>query len=90
MQQIEAPQTITLDGVTHEVSAFSETIQRLVAIHTEWRNDLSAERLAVAKTEAAIRALDAELTQKMTEELAAKAAEVVAVDTETTDAQADA
>ena len=86
LQKIEAPTTITIDGVVHEVAKFGETVHRLIAIHTEWRNDLSVERLAVAKTEAAIRALDAELTQVINDEL--KAAESPAGDV--ADAQADA
>jgi hypothetical protein len=69
----QATQTITIDGAEHAITEFSETVQRLVAIHTEWRNDLVKERLTVAKTEAAIRALDAELTQTIQAELAAKA-----------------
>lgn len=68
--QIEAPTSITLDGKEIPLANFSETVQRLVAIHTEWRNDLAAERLAVAKTEAAIRALDAELSATVQKELA--------------------
>jgi hypothetical protein len=69
---IQAPTNITIDGVDHPVSAFSDSVQRLVQIHTEWRNQLSTERMAVAKTEAAIRALDTELTQLVSAELAAK------------------
>lgn len=72
MQQIEAPKTVTIDNKEFPVDSFSETVQRLVAIHTEWRNQLAAERLAVAKTEAAIRALDAELSQAVSKELAEK------------------
>ena len=68
--KIDAPTNITIDGKDYPVSQFSETVQRLVAIHTEWRNDLAEERLAVAKTEAAIRSLDAELAQTVQKELA--------------------
>jgi len=74
MQQQEAPKTITVDGNEYPVGTFSEVVQRLVAIHTEWRNELAAERLAIAKTEAALRALDAELSQTVAKELAEKAA----------------
>lgn len=77
--KIDAPTNITIDGKEYPVSQFSETVQRLVAIHTEWRNDLATERLAVAKTEAAIRALDAELAQAVQKELA-PAPEVAAND----------
>lgn len=74
MQKQEAPKTITVDGKEHPVESFSEVIQRLVSIHTAWRNELADERLAVAKTEAALRALDAELTERVGKELAAKVA----------------
>ena len=60
---------ITVDGKEYPVSGFSETVQRLVTIHTAWRNDLQTERLAVTKTEAALRGLDAELSQTVQAEL---------------------
>ncbi len=66
---ITAPTSITIDGVEHPVSGFSETVQRLVDIHTTWRNELATERLNVAKSEAAIRALDTELSQLVAKEL---------------------
>jgi hypothetical protein len=72
--KIEAPATITVAGKEYPVSGFSETVQKLVAIHTEWRNDLQEEQLAVAKTQAAIRALDAELTATVQAELNPKPA----------------
>lgn len=72
--QFTTPTTITIDGTEHQVSSFSETVQRLVEIHTTWRNDLTVERLDVAKTEAAIRGLDTELSGLVAKELADKAA----------------
>lgn len=69
----EFPKTLTVDGVEHQVVDFSETVQRLISIHTSWRNDLATERLAVAKTEAAVRSLDAELSQLVKSELEAAA-----------------
>lgn len=73
MTALEAPKSLTIDGVDYQVADFSESVQRLVQVHTFWRNDLNTERLAVAKTEAAIRNLDAELTQLVAAELKAKA-----------------
>lgn len=80
---IEAPENLVIDDTTYPVSQFSEAVRRLVLIHTEWRNELTKERLAVAKTEAAIRNLDAELTQLVAKELseAAGAAEAVSAET---------
>ena len=72
--KIEAPPTITVAGKEYPVSGFSENVQKLVMIHTEWRNDLQEEQLAVAKTQAALRALDAELTQAVQAELNPKPA----------------
>jgi hypothetical protein len=69
----EFPKTLTVDGVEHPVADFSETVQRLISIHTSWKNELATERLAVAKTEAAVRCLDAELSQFVKSELEAAA-----------------
>lgn len=69
----ENPKTITIDGTEYDVAGFSETVQRLVTIHTSWRNELAQERLDVAKTEAAIRTLDVELSQTVAKELKEKA-----------------
>jgi len=77
---IQAPKTLTVDGVEHEVASFSPTVQQLVAIHTEWRSDLARERLKMAKTEAAIRSLDAELTAAVGRELAEKGAAAAQAD----------
>lgn len=66
---IETPKSVTVDGVEYPLTQFSETVQRLVGIHTSWRSDLVEERLAVAKTEAAIRAVDVELSALINLEL---------------------
>lgn len=73
MIKVEVPTTLTVDGKEFPVTDFSETVQRLVVIHTEWRNDVNAERLALTKTEAALRSVDAELAQLVAKELAEKA-----------------
>jgi hypothetical protein len=73
----EPVKTLTIDGVEHEVSKFSEAVQNLVIIHSQWSTDLVKERMNVAKTEAALRGLDAELSKLVSEELAPKADEDV-------------
>lgn len=70
---IQPPATLTVDGTEYPIEQFSDTIRRLVDIHTLWRSELQTERMAVAKTEAAIRALDAELAQNISAELKAQA-----------------
>lgn len=69
----EQTTTITVDGKVYPLTDFSETVQNLVNIHTSWRVDLQKERLAVAKTEAAIRSLEAEINQHVANELTEKA-----------------
>jgi hypothetical protein len=70
--KIETPTNLTIDGQNYAVADFSDKVQNLVAIRTEWQNDVQQERLALTKTEAAIRSLDVELAQLVGAELAAK------------------
>lgn len=70
--KIEAPANLTIDGKNYAVEDFSDKVKNLVAIRTEWQNQAQQERLALTKTEAAIRSLDAELAQLVGAELAEK------------------
>ena len=70
--KIEAPTNLTIDGQNYAVEDFSDKVKNLVAIRTEWQNEAQQERLALTKTEAAIRSLDAELAQLVGAELAEK------------------
>jgi hypothetical protein len=63
------PQTITIDGVEHELASFSIEVQRLISIHQKWEQKLAEDRLEVARGEAAIRELKRELIGKIKEEL---------------------
>jgi hypothetical protein len=69
MQQTPTPTSITIDNVEHALTSFSPTVQRLVQINTQWRDELGAARLEVAKLEAALRQLEGELTQTVMKEL---------------------
>lgn len=70
--KIEAPTNLTIDGQSYAVADFSDKVKNLVAIRTEWQNEAQQERLALTKTEAAIRSLDTELAQLVGAELAEK------------------
>ena len=59
--KIEVPKTITIDGVEHETAALGAQVQLLMEIHAEWRRQLADARLEVAKHEAALRNLEAEI-----------------------------
>jgi hypothetical protein len=69
MKKIEAPPTITVGDKEYPVSGFSDTVKQLIDIHTLWRNDLQDLQLQVSKTQAALRALDAELNTAVQKEL---------------------
>jgi hypothetical protein len=69
---METPRTLTVDGTEYEVTSFSQQVQQLVVIHTQWKADATKERLALAKTEAAVRAVEAELSQLVGKEIAAR------------------
>ena len=64
---------LNFDGVEYPVTDFSEQVQNLVNINMKWQEDLIRERLAFTKTEAAIQALNKELSEAVGKELAEKA-----------------
>ena len=72
MPQTPVPTTLTIDNVEHQLSDFTPTVQRLVEINTQWRDELVTARLEVAKLEAALRQLESELTQAVLKEIKEK------------------
>ena len=72
MQNFDIPENIVVNDAQYPLSDFSENVKKLVVIHTQWRRELAEERLAMTKTEAAIRNLDLELTQLVVKELEEK------------------
>lgn len=71
--KIEVPKTITIDGTEHEVAALGPQVQLLMDIHAEWRRQLADARLEVAKHEAALRNLEAEIADTVKKQSEAKA-----------------
>lgn len=69
MQTIDLPENLVINDTQYPLEQFSENVKKLVVIHTQWRRELAEERLALTKTEAAIRNLDLELTQLVMKEL---------------------
>ena len=61
--------TLTIDGKEYPINQFSQNVQNLVQIHGQWRAQMQENRLALAKTEFALRALDVELAQLVAQEL---------------------
>lgn len=68
-------QTIIIDGQEYDLSMFSPRVQRLTQIILLWENELTEQRLEVAKTEAALRQANAEITALVKEELGGQSAE---------------
>ena len=66
--------TIIIDGQEYDLSMFSPRVQRLTQIIIMWEKELQEQRLGVAKTEAALREANREITGSIKEELAAPAA----------------
>jgi hypothetical protein len=65
------PQTITLEGVEHKLDSFSNKVKHLVSIHTIWKNQLAEQNLEVAKTQAALKSLEMELSNLVSSEVQA-------------------
>lgn len=65
----EASNTLTLDGVSHEVSKFSTQVQQAVGIYNAFNAELQKEQLAVLKTQSALQALGAQIAQAVRKEL---------------------
>ena len=65
--------TIIIDGQEYDLSMFSPRVQRLTQIIIMWEKQLQEQRLEIAKTEAALREANREITGSIKEELAAPA-----------------
>lgn len=69
--------TITIDGVAHEVSRFSATVQQAVGIYNAFQIDLQSEQLKVIKTQAALQNILAQISEAVKKELVALDAQEV-------------
>ncbi len=65
--------TIIVDGQEYDLSMFSDRVKRLTQIILIWEKELQEKRLEVAKTEAALREANREITAFIKEELGAGA-----------------
>lgn len=66
--------TITLDGISYDVSQFSEGVQQAVAIYHTFSAQLQAEQLAVLKTQSAMQGLGNQISTTVRKELDEKKA----------------
>lgn len=65
---------ITVGTTEHDLEVFSDDVKKLIEILNVWQGELSSQRLAIAKTEAAIRSLNQELESFIKRDIAAMAA----------------
>ena len=61
--------TIFIDGQEYDLSMFTPRVTRLTQIILLWEKELQDKRLEVAKTEAALREANREITSFIKEEL---------------------
>lgn len=61
--------TIFIDGQEYDLSMFSQQVQRLTQIILIWEKELQEQRLEVAKTEAALREANREITELVKKEM---------------------
>ena len=84
----KATNTITLDGVQHNVADFSQSIQQAVGIYNTFNADLAKSQLEVIKNQSALQSVGAQIAEAVKKELAAK--EAAAADAVAADAANDA
>lgn len=61
MEEVQEARTITIDNKVYDLDKLPERIKSLIGVHQEWVAELRTQRLAFAKTEAAIRDLVREI-----------------------------
>jgi hypothetical protein len=71
-QQATPARTIDVGGETYEVARFSQAIQQAVGIYNRFQTDLQEAQLEVVKTQAAMQAVGAQITEAVKIELAAQ------------------
>lgn len=60
--KLEPISILTIDGVPHVVKELPETVQQLVAIYNDWRQEESDAKMEMLKCQAAIRDLSNEIS----------------------------
>lgn len=72
----QAKPTLTLDGVSHDVSQFSQGVQNAIVIYNTITAELQKEQVAVMKSQAALQSIGAQIGEAVKKELADNAATV--------------
>ena len=67
----QAAQTLTIDGVNHEVTNFSPAIQQAVGIYNTFQADLQKAQMEVVKVQAAVQSIGNQISEAVKAELEA-------------------
>lgn len=67
----QAAQTLTIDGVNHEVTNFSPAIQQAVGIYNTFQADLQKAQMEVVKVQAALQSIGNQISEAVKAELEA-------------------
>ena len=84
---MEPTRTITLDGISYDVTQFSQGVQQAVMIYNKFSAQLQYQQLEVMKTQAAISQVGNQISEAVQKELAAKKAAAPAANDQVEDAQ---
>jgi hypothetical protein len=79
--QVENAPMLTVDGNNYPINALPGDVQELIAAYQGWEKELNTQKLEVFKTEAAMRAVSAEIQNRVRQmaDAAATAKEEAAV-----------
>jgi len=69
----QANNTITIDGISYDVTQFTQGVQTAVGVYNTFNADLQREQLAAMKTQAAMQAIGNQIAEAVKKELAEKA-----------------
>lgn len=75
---MEAPRTINLDGISYDVTQFSQAVQSGAAIYSKFAAQLADQQLEVMKTQSAMQVLSGQIGDAMKKELDEKKAAAAA------------
>ena len=74
--------SITLDGISYDVTQFSQGVQQAVAIYNQFQVDLQKAQLEVIKSQSAMQTVGAQIGEAVKRELAEKAEKAAAAASE--------
>lgn len=75
---MDQARSINVDGISYDVSQFSQGVQQAVGIYNVFQSDLQKAQLEVIKAQAAMQSVSSQIVEAVKRELAEKAAAATA------------